>query len=80
LQAVRELRLEKSVAIVGQDCIPKVLKEMRTSRTDIVGSISHEAHTHGPRLIQLGLSILRGSAVPPYNFVNHNVVTPATLN
>jgi ribose transport system substrate-binding protein len=79
LQAVRELGAEGSVAIVGQDCIPEVLEEMHNSDTGLIGSVSHEAHTYGPRLIQLGLAILRGGAVPPYNFVNHKVVTPASL-
>lgn len=79
LQAVRELGLEKTVAIVGQDCIPEVLEEMRSHEDGLIGSVSHEAHTYGPRLIQLGLAILRGSAVPPYNFVSHKLVTPASL-
>jgi ribose transport system substrate-binding protein len=79
LQAVREAGLEKTVATVGQDCIPEVLEEMRSGNNCLIGSISHEAHTYGPRLIQLGLAILRGSAVPPYNFVNHKLVTPASL-
>ncbi|MGB6159430.1 MAG: hypothetical protein WBH45_14175, partial [Acidobacteriaceae bacterium] len=35
--------------------------------------------TYGPRLIQLGISLLRGYAVPPYNYVRHKVVTPETL-
>ncbi len=79
LQAVRETELEKTVAIVGQDCIPEVLDEMRSGSSAIIGSVSHEAQTYGPRLIQLGLALLRGSAVPPYNFVSHKLVTPASL-
>jgi ribose transport system substrate-binding protein len=79
LQAVREAGAEKSVAAVGQDCIPEVLEEMRSGGDCLIGSVSHEAHTYGPRLIQLGLAMLRGSAVPPYNFVHHKLVTPASL-
>ena len=79
LQAVRETELEKTVAIVGQDCIPEVLDEMRSGAGGLIGSVSHEAQTYGPRLIQLGLAILRGGAVPPYNFVSHKLVTPASL-
>jgi ribose transport system substrate-binding protein len=44
-----------------------------------VGSISHEPETYGPRLIQLGIAILRGYTVPPYNYVHHKAVTPETL-
>jgi ribose transport system substrate-binding protein len=79
LDAVRETGHEANFAIVGQDCIPEVLAEMRTGSSAIVGSISHEPETYGPRLIQLGISILRGYTVPPYNYVHHRAVTPESL-
>jgi ribose transport system substrate-binding protein len=79
LQVVRELGREKYVAIVGQDCIPEALDEMRRNKGPLIASISHEAHTYGPRLIQLGVTLLRGHTVPPYNYVQHRVVTPETL-
>jgi len=79
LDAVREAGQEANFAIVGQDCIPEVLEEMRKGSSAIVGSISHEPETYGPRLIQLGISILRGYTVPPYNYVHHRAVTPETL-
>ena len=79
LDAVREAGLEVNFAIVGQDCIPEVLEEMRSGTSAIVGSISHEPETYGPRLIQLGIAILRGYTVPPYNYVHHRAVTPETL-
>lgn len=79
LDAVREAGQESNFAIVGQDCIPEVLEEMRNGSSAIVGSISHEPETYGPRLIQLGISILRGYTVPPYNYVHHRAVTPETL-
>ena len=79
LDAVREAGEEPNFAIVGQDCIPEVIEEMRKKSSAIVGSISHEAETYGPRLIQLGISILRGYTVPPYNYVHHRPVSPETL-
>ncbi|MGC9223377.1 MAG: substrate-binding domain-containing protein [Terracidiphilus sp.] len=79
LDAVREAGQEANFAIVGQDCIPQVMEEMRRGSSAIVGSISHEPETYGPRLIQLGISILRGYTVPPYNYVHHKAVTPETL-
>ncbi len=79
LDAVREAKLEQNFAIVGQDCIPEVMEEMRGGSSAIVGSISHEPETYGPRLIQLGIAILRGYTVPPYNYVHHKAVTPETL-
>lgn len=79
LDAVREAGREANFAIVGQDCIPEVLEEMQRQPSAIVGSISHEAETYGPRLIQLGISILRGYTVPPYNYVHHRAVSPDSL-
>jgi ribose transport system substrate-binding protein len=79
LDAVREAAREADFAIVGQDCIPEIMEEMRKGTSAIAGTISHEAETYGPRLIQLGISILRGYTVPPYNYVHHRAVTPETL-
>ncbi len=79
LDATRQARRESDFAIVGQDCIPEVLDEMRSGKSAIVGSISHEAENYGPRLIQLSIALLRGYVVPPYNYVRHSVVTPETL-
>jgi ribose transport system substrate-binding protein len=80
LDAARQLGREQDFAIVGQDCIPEVLDEMRKGTGAIIGSISHGAETYGPRLIQLGISLLRGHIVPPYNYVRHHVVTPESLS
>jgi ribose transport system substrate-binding protein len=79
LEAVRQQKREKHVAIVGQDCISEAMEEMRRPDTPWIGSVSHEAGTYGPRLIQLGLSILRGLTVPPYNYVGHKLVTAEML-
>ena len=79
LDAARQAGREADFAIVGQDCIPEVLEEMRTGTSAIIGSISHEVETYGPRLIQLGIALLRGYTVPPYNYVRHKTVTPETL-
>lgn len=75
LQAVRETRREKDVAIVGQDCIPEALEEMNVPDSPLIGSVSHEAASYGPQLVRLGLAILNGQTVPPYNFVKHRLVT-----
>jgi len=80
LEAARQAGREADFAIVGQDCIPEVLDEMRSGASAIIGSISHEVETYGPRLIQLGIALLRGYTVPPYNYVRHKTVTPETLS
>ena len=80
LDAAREAGCEQDFAIAGQDCIPEVLEEMRSGKSALIGSISHEVETYGPRLIQLGIALLRGNIVPPYNYVRHRAVTPETLS
>ena len=79
LAAARDSGREQDFAIVGQDCIPEVLEEMRSGKSAIIGSVSHEVETYGPRLIQLGIALLRGYTVPPYNYVRHRAVTAETL-
>jgi ribose transport system substrate-binding protein len=80
LDAARAMGCEHDLAIVGQDCIPEVLEEMRMGTSPVVGSISHEVETYGPRLVQLGIALLRGNTVPPYNYVRHRAVTQEILS
>jgi ribose transport system substrate-binding protein len=79
LDAARQAGREQDFAIAGQDCIPEALDEMRSGSSAFIGSVSHGAESYGPRLIQLGITLLRGHIVPPYNYVRHYVVTPETL-
>jgi ribose transport system substrate-binding protein len=79
VDAVRERKREKHVAIVGQDCIADAVAEMNKPGSPLIGSVSHEASSYGPNLIHLGLAILRGQTVAPYNYVDHRMVTPQTL-
>ncbi|HKO20543.1 MAG TPA: substrate-binding domain-containing protein [Acidobacteriaceae bacterium] len=79
VDAVRERRREKHVVIVGQDCIAEAVAEMRKPGSPLIGSVSHEAGSYGPNLVHLGLALLRGETVPPYNYVEHRMVTPQTL-
>jgi len=71
---VREAKRERDVAIVGQDFIPETLDELK-SGSCFIASVSHEAASYGPQLIELGLAILKGQAVEPYNYVKHKLVT-----
>jgi ribose transport system substrate-binding protein len=79
LQAVEELKRGKQVVIVGQDCIPEVVDEMRKPGSPIIGSVSHEVSEYGPRIIELGLGLLRGRSVAPYNYVIHRMVSSESL-
>jgi len=74
VQAVQELKMEKHVAIVGQDCISEVLEQMRIPGSPLIATVSHEAQSYGPRLVQLGLAILAGQRVSPYNYVEHTLI------
>jgi len=79
LQAVREAKREKDVVIVGQDCIPEALDEMEVPASPFIGTVSHEAGSYGPQLIQLGLAILNGQTLPPYHYVKHRLMTASRL-
>lgn len=79
LKAVRELKRDKYVAIVGQDCIQEALDEMNAPASPLIGSVSHEAATYGPRLIHLGLALLKGETIPPYNYVAHKLIVSDSL-
>ncbi len=78
LDAVRQLKRESHVVIVGQDCIDEAAAELANPQSALIGSVSHEAHLYGANLIQLGLSIIHGQTVPPYNYVPHRLVTRDT--
>lgn len=79
VDAVRDRKREKHVAIVGQDCIAEAVAEMGKDGSPLIGSVSHEAGSYGPNLVHLGLAILRGQTVAPYNYVDHKMVTPQML-
>ncbi len=75
IDAARDLKRERHIAIVGQDCIPDAVAEMKRRTSPMIGTISHEQASYGPALIKLGMALLRGQTVAPYNYVNHRVVT-----
>src|ERR1700678_3092374 len=79
VDAVREQKREKHVAIVGQDCIAEAMQEMKKDKSPLIGSVSHETSSYGPSLIHLGLALLKGQTVPPYNYVAHRMVTRESL-
>lgn len=79
VDAVNDQKREKNVVIVGQDCIADAIAEMRKERSPLIASVSHETSSYGPSLIHLGLSLLRGQTVPPYNYVEHKLVTRESL-
>jgi ribose transport system substrate-binding protein len=79
VDAVREHKRERHVAIVGQDCIAEAVAEMRKQRSPLIGSVSHQTSSYGPSLMNLGLQLLRGQTVAPYNYVEHKMVKAESL-
>lgn len=79
VQAAREVRRTRHVAVVGQDCIAEALEEMRKPSSPLIASVSHEINSYGPNLMQLGLALVKGQTVPPYNYVTHKLITRASL-
>lgn len=79
LDAVRAAKREKQVAIVGQDSIPEALAEIRRKDSAMIGTISHEAWSYGAHLVHIGLALLNGTTVPPYNYVEHRVVSQKNI-
>jgi ribose transport system substrate-binding protein len=75
IAAVRELGREKHVAVVGQDCLEEIITEMQRPGSPAIASISHEVALYGPRLMDLGLALLRGETVAPYNYAAHRAIT-----
>ncbi len=75
VNAVRNLERQRDVAIVSHDCMSGSLTEMQKPDSSLIGSISHDAHTYGERLIEIGLRVLRNEPIDPYNFVEHFVLT-----
>jgi ribose transport system substrate-binding protein len=79
VDAVRKHNREKQVAIVGQDCIAEAIVEMKIPGSPLIGSVSHEIASYGANIINLGLALIRGDSVSPYNYVAHRVVTPQSM-
>lgn len=75
LDAVRRLKREAHVAIVGQDCIDEALTELANPNSALIGSVAHFPETYGAQVIALALRILQGEQVPPMNYTRHQLVT-----
>ena len=73
VQAAREMKRERHMVVVGQDCIAEAIAEMQRRSSPMIASVSHEIRSYGPGLVGLGLALLRGQTVPPYNYVTHRL-------
>ena len=80
IEAAGELNRQHHLCVVSHDCIEEAMEEMRRKNSPLVASVSHEVAKYGPSLIQLGLSLLKGESIAPYNYVEHRVVKSPALH
>ena len=80
LRAFEEAGRSESCAIMGQNASPEGRVEIRNPNTRLIGSVAFFPEHYGPDLVRLSLDILNRRAVPPAVFVDHKLVTAATID
>jgi ribose transport system substrate-binding protein len=80
LRAFQEAGRTECCAIMGQNASPEGRQELRQPNTRLVGSVAYFPERYGENVIQVGLDILSGQLVPPAVFVEHKLVTAATVD
>jgi len=79
LDAIREAGRSEDVAIAGHDCIPEILVELDDLTSPVLASISPDVKQYGPGLINLGVMLVMGHTVLPYNYIDHKVFSRVVL-
>ena len=79
LRAFEEAGRADTCAVIGQNASPEGRAELREQNTRLVGSVAFFPERYGPDLIKVSLDILNKRPVPPAVFVEHKLVTPATV-
>jgi ribose transport system substrate-binding protein len=74
IEATKRLRRQRHVVIVGQNCTQDALKELKDASSPLIASVSHELGRYGPRLVRLGMGLLKGQGVAGYNYMPHSIV------
>jgi ribose transport system substrate-binding protein len=80
LRAFEEAGRADTCAIMGQNASPEGRAEMRKASTRLIGSVAFFPERYGPDLVKVSLDILNKKPVPPAVFVEHKLVTPATID
>src|SRR6266487_5294831 len=80
LRAFEEAGRTDTCAIMGQNASPEGRAEMRKPGTRLIGSVAFFPERYGPDLVKVSLDILNKKPVPPAVFVDHKLVTPATID
>jgi ribose transport system substrate-binding protein len=80
LQAVRSLRRQAQVAIVGQGADRRVRREIRRHGSSVIGATAFWPERYGQKLIDLALKIIKGEPVPPAVYVDHVFLDASNVN
>src|SRR5881296_1178319 len=80
LRAFEEAGRSDICAIMGQNASAEGRAEMRKTNTRLIGSVAFFPERYGPDLVKVSLDILNKKPVPPAVFVDHKLVTPATID
>jgi ribose transport system substrate-binding protein len=80
LRALEEGGRAETCAIMGQNASPEGRAELRQPRTRFVGSVAYFHERYGENLIRVSLDILNHRRVPPAVFLEHKLVTPASVD
>ncbi len=71
LQAIRSLRREDHLVIVGQGADRQVRAEIRQQASPVMGATAFWPERYGEKLIELATSIVEGRSVPPAVYIDH---------
>jgi len=80
LRAFQEAGRTENCVIMGQNASPEGRAELRQPKTRFVGSVAYFPERYGDNLIRVGLDILNQRPVPPAIFVEHKLITPASVD
>jgi ribose transport system substrate-binding protein len=80
VRAFQEAGKAGTCAVAGQNAEPDARAELREPRSPFVASVAYFPEKYGEGLIRLALDILGQRRVPPAMFVNHELITPATVD
>ena len=78
--AFAEAGASETCAVMGQNGIREVRRELRRPGTRLVGSVAYFPERYGEELLPLALTVLQGKPVPPAVFVKHQLLTPKNVD
>ena len=80
LRAFQEAGRMDNCVVMGQNASPEGRAELRQTKTRFVGSVAYFPERYGENLIRVSLDILNQRPVPPAVFVEHKLITPASVD